>query len=248
MRGALISMALMAASASLVPSAAAAQTAPDPVETKVIGIRDRFVAAVKACGVEPAFVPAVSILTNGSVISYSRKTLTIGRWEDLPPPLQGLFEAWAARETPGEDGRTLFDNLFNGFLVAHELGHWVGDWSGRWATLDRWDSEMEANRFAIAFAALDPTTAAGLEKTVSEFAFTGQGPGPVPAGQDERAYFDSNYDTLSQRDPVAYGWFQARLMRLAWEQRDDADFCELVKLPPDTASGHSPTWTPAGRP
>ena len=72
---------------------------------------------------EPAFLPAVSISTNGSVISYCRRTLTIGRWQELPPPLQGLFAAWAAKETPGQDGHALFDDLFNGFLVAHELGH-----------------------------------------------------------------------------------------------------------------------------
>jgi hypothetical protein len=241
-------MTALAAATSLVPSAAAAQTAPDPVETKVTGIRDRFVEAVKACGVEPAFVPAVSIATNGSVISYAHKTLTIGRWEELPPPLQGFLEAWAAQEAPGQDGQALFDDLFNGFLVAHELGHWVGDWSGRWETIDSWDSELEANRFAIAFAALDQTTATGLEQKVGEFAFIRQGPGPVPAGLDERTYFDDNYDALSTRDPVGYSWFQGRLMQLAWEQRADAAFCELVKLPPDLASGHSPAWTSGRKP
>ena len=61
-----------------------------------------------------------------------------------------------------------------------------GDWSGRWETLGRWDSELEANRFAIAFGALDPATAAKLEKTVSAFAFIRNGPGQVPPGQDQR--------------------------------------------------------------
>ena len=243
MRGALIAMAL-AASGSLVPLASAAQTAPDPVEAKVTAIRDRFAAAVQACGVEPAFVPAVSISTDASVISYYRKTLIIGRWEELPPPIHGFADAWASEVMPGESGQALYDKIFNGFLVAHELGHWVGDWSGRWVTLDRWDSEMEANQFAIAFATLDPTTAADLEKTVSMFEFLHAGPGPTPAGEDERTYFDENYEALSTRDPMGYSWFQGRLMQLAWDQRGNADFCELVNLPPDTASGHNPNWTP----
>lgn len=246
MRGVLISLTL-AAMVSLLPVAAFAQTG-DPVEAKVTDIRDRFVATVRACGVEPAFVPDVSISTNGSVISYFDKTLIIGRWEELPPPIQGFLESWAASAAPGEGGQTLFDSLFNGFLVAHELGHWVGDWSGRWVTLDRWDSEMEANRFAIAFAALDPASAAALEETVDRFAFIRQGPGPVPAGEDERRYFDANYEILSTRDPVGYSWFQGRLMQLAWEQRGDADFCALVKLPPDTASGRNPNWVPPVEP
>lgn len=234
----------LAAGGTLPSFATAVPIGSDPVEIKVTGIRDRFVAAVKACGAEPAFLPAVSISTNGSVISYSRKTLTIGRWQELPPPIQGLFAAWAAKETPGEDGQALFDDLFNGFLVAHELGHWVGDWSGRWKTLDRWDSELEANRFAIAFAALDPATAAKLEKTVSSFAFIRNGPGPVPAGQDQRRYFNDKYDIMSTTKPVDYSWFQGRLMQLAWERRRDASFCDLVKLPPVAGSRHSPYSTP----
>lgn len=214
------------------PRPAQAETASDPVQQKVTLIRDRFVASAKACGLKNAFIPTVKIETNGSVISYFQKTLVIGRWEDLPPPIKGLLEAWAAKETPGESGHRLFDDLFNGFLVAHELGHWVGDVSGRWATLDRWDSEMEANRIAIAFAELDTTTAAKLEKTVSEFAFIRGTPDPVPPGQDPRKFFDDHYDTLSRTDPVAYSWFQGRLMQLAWAQRSNADFCRLVNLPP----------------
>lgn len=220
--------------------AAAVPAAPDPVAIKVSGIRDRFVAAVKACGVEPAFIPAVSISTNGSVISYSRKTLTIGRWEELPLPLQNLFAAWAVKETPGQDGHALFDDLFNGFLVAHELGHWVGDWSGRWATLDRWDSELEANRFAIAFAELDAKTPVNVKKTVSEFDFIQNGPGPVPAGQDQLRYFNENYDIMSTTRPVDYSWFQGRLMQLAWAQHGASNFCDLVKLPPVVGSTRSP--------
>ncbi len=242
MRGSYIAVAL-AASGSLFPQVTSAQATTDPLETRVTVLRDGFVDAVKACGVEPAFVPAVSISTDASVISYYRKTLIVGRWEELPPPIQGFADAWAAQVMPGEGGQALYDRIFNGFLVGHELGHWVGDWSGRWATLDRWDSEMEANRFAIAFAKLDPTTAAELERTVAMFDFLHAGPGPTPAGEDERTYFDENYETLATRDPIGYSWFQGRLMQLAWEQRDTADFCALVKLPPDTA-GRNPDWSP----
>lgn len=215
--------------------AAQAQTPIDPLEAKVAGIRDRFVAAVRACGVEPTFEPDVELATDARVISYDpqRRAVIIGRYEALPPPFQGFLGAWAAHDMPGSAPEALFDKLFNGFLVAHELGHWVGDQSGRMATVDVYAFEIEANRFAIAFAALDPETMAAREETVGQFSYIRTLPNPVPEGQTARQYFNDNYATLTTQDPLAYNWYQGQFMELAWEQREDADFCDLARLGPE---------------
>jgi len=210
----------------------------DPVGQKVTNIRDKFVAAVRACGVVPKFEPAVRIATEPAVIAYRGKsrTLVIGRWETLPPPIKGFFNQWAAHDMPGKGGDELFDALFNGFLVGHELGHWVGDQSGRLDTIDSYEAEIEANQFAIAFAALDPATAKSLERTVGQFSFLRTLPNPVPVGQDERAYFNTHYWTMPTEDPVAYNWYQGRLMQEAWARRGKADFCQLVKSSPERSA------------
>ena len=215
-----------------------AQPIVDPLEAKVAGIRDRFVAAVRACGVDPAFVPKTELATDARVISYDpeKRAVIIGRWEALPLPIQAFFSSWAGHDMPGETPDKLFDKLFNGFLVAHELGHWVGDQSGRMATLDYYDFEIEANRFAIAFAALDAKTLAAREETVGQFSFIQMLPNPVPKGQTPRQYFNDNYTTLTTRDPVAYNWYQGHFMQTAWEQRHGVDFCDLARLRPKVLS------------
>ena len=213
----------------------------DPVEQKVTAIRNRFVAAVHACGVTPKFEPAVRILSEPAVIAYRGKTqtLVIGRWETLPPPIKGFLNQWAAYDMPGKSGEALFDQLFNGFLVGHELGHWVGDQSGRLDTIDFYEAEIEANQFAIAFAALDPATARLRATTVGQFSYLRALPDPVPPGQDVRAYFNAHYWTMSTQDPVAYNWYQGRFMQEAWDRRDQATFCKLVKSPPEP-NGRAP--------
>lgn len=218
------------------PLMAAATLAP--VEQKVTVIRDRFVVAVRACGVRPKFEPAVKIATEPAVIAYRGKsrTLVIGRWAALPPPIKDFLDKWAAHGMPGGTGEVLFDKLFNGFLVGHELGHWVGDQSGRLKTIDFYEAEIEANQFAIAFANLKPGSENSREKTVEQFAFLRTLPSPVPAGQDERAYFNAHYWTMSTQDPVAYNWYQGRFMQEAWKRRDKMDFCQLVMMPPEPAA------------
>ena len=223
---AMIGLALLAAT----PDAPAK---PDAVEQNVTLIRDRFVAAVRACGVTPKFEPSVQILSEPAVIAYRGKsrTLVIGRWETLPPPIKGFLGQWATHDMPGHSGEELFDTLFNGFLVGHELGHWAEDQSGRLDGIDFYDGEIEANRIAIAFASTDPAQARAVAATVGQFSYLRTLPNPVPAGQDARSYFNANYWTMSTQDPVAYNWYQGLFMQEAAARRAEANFCELIRLP-----------------
>jgi len=229
------STALVIVLAAVATTSSAIARPVDPLEQKVTGIRDRFVAAVRACGITPRFEPSVSIATEPAVIAYrgNSRALVIGRWAALPMPIQGFFTEWAAREMPGKSGTVLFDTLFNGFLVGHELGHWVADQSGRLETIDFYEAEIEANQFAIAFARISPSSSLSVAKTVEQFSYLLTLPRPIPAGQDERAYFNTHYWTMPAENPVAYNWYQGQFMQTAWERRARENFCQLVQLPPE---------------
>ncbi len=216
---------------------AGAATPPgdDPLGRRIEAARDRFVAAIRGCGVMPRFTPQVEVLSTPAVISYDadRRALVVGRWETLPPPIQGFFAQWAAREFPGQPPRRLFDELFNGFLVGHELGHWAADQSGRGATLDHYSAEIEANRYAIAFSDLnDAGKTAGI---VGRFSYLSTLPSPVPPGEDRRAWFNAHYWDLARTNPIASNWYQGVFMAEAWRQRRSTSFCRLARLGP--ASG-----------
>lgn len=245
MRGGLIAVALTAA-ASLLPVAAAAQTVPGPepvpvpagtvvddaVQRQATALRDRFMAAVRACGITPPFDPSIIVDSHPSIIAYSfeARTAHLSRWAELPAPLQAMLEAWGADGPLGLSGEQQFADIFNSLLVPHELGHYLQHVSGRYRTLDLWEGEVEANRIAIAFWSLDPAEAARLPDRIENFAgFLGKIPSPVPEGSQPRDYFNANYEALGQ-DAEAYGWYQGAFMRTAWEERDQTDFCDLVTL------------------
>ena len=222
--------ALLAVASLVAPAAAPA--AADRLDRRIAIKRDRFVKAVRHCGVEPRFVPTVQVLSAPAVISYDsdKRTLFIGRWETLPPPIQSFFAQWAAKDLPGQPPQHLYDMLFNGFLVGHELGHWVADQSGRLATLDHFAAEIEANRFAIAFSDLhDPS---GTARTVARFSYLSTLPNPVPPGEELRTWFNAHYWNLARTDPLAYNWYQGVFMAKAWKERGATDFCQLARLGP----------------
>lgn len=110
----------------------------------------------------------------------------------------------SARRPPAEQQ---FAEIFNSLLLPHELGHYLQHLSGRSRKLDRWESEVEANRIG----------------------FLGQLPDPVPDGMQPRDYFNANYERLGD-DAQAYGWYQGAFMRTAWAERASTDFCKLVRL------------------
>jgi len=214
---------------------ALAQETQPPVDAlQVHGeqIRDRFVAAVRACGVEPTFMPAVMVRTSPSLATYSSadRALYLSRYEELPPPIQATMAAWAQNGTLGLDASGQFAEIFNTLVVPHELGHALQDMWGRQSELDRWDRETEANRIALAFWALDAAEAERLATRVENVTrFLGRLADPVPEGRSPREHFNTDYQALLA-DPQAYGWFQGALMRTAWEERGGAGFCDLVRL------------------
>ena len=204
---------------------------PDPVREKAAAIIGRFDAALRACGVEPEFVPGIVIDSDPTIISFYDRTRSVhlSRWSEMPPPVQGLMEAWAEGGTLGLAPEAHFAEIFNSLLIPHELGHYVAMMDGRFRTQDFWTNEVQANRIALAFWAMDAEPGRPLADRVENFTrFLSALPDPVPAGQDPRAYFEANYEALGA-DPMAYGWYQGAFMRAAWAEHESAGFCDLVK-------------------
>ncbi len=223
-------MAAMAAAAMALVGPAAADT-PDPVRDKAAAIIGRFDTALRACGVEPDYLPGIVIDSEPSMISfYDRdRSVHLSRWSEMPPPVQGLMQAWAGGGTLGLAPEEHFAEIFNSLLIPHELGHYVAMMDGRFRTQDFWTNEVQANRIALAFWAMDAEPGRPLADRVENYVrFLGTLPNPVPAGQDPRAYFQENYEALGE-DPMAYGWYQGAFMRTAWAEHGSAGFCDLVK-------------------
>ncbi len=204
----------------------------DGIELRAAEVLERFMTALRDCGVEPAFEPKIVVRTHPGMIAYfpGEQSVHLSRWADLPAPITGTLAAWAAEGTLGLSAEQQFAEVFHSLLLPHELGHYLQHASGRLARLDRWASEVEANRIAIAFWQLDPAEAQRLPARIDNFiGFLGNLPSPVPDGSEPREYFNANYERLGDDGP-AYGWYMGGLMRTAWQERSRTDFCALAKL------------------
>jgi hypothetical protein len=132
----------------------------------------------------------------------------------------------------GLSPQAMFEEVFDNFLVAHELGHYLEHMSGRMQKLDRTDSETEASQIALAFWSLNPRDAEKLPRrfeNLTRFLFAL--PSPVPGGEEPRAYLDKNYPAVAANG-AAYSWYQGRFLRTAWAKRNDRTFCQWVQLNP----------------
>ncbi len=221
------------ASAALVFTPAAHAATQDPIETNARALIARFDTALKACGVTPPYTPGFVIDSAPSLVSFyfKDKSVHLSRWSEMPPFVHDLLTGWAAAGTLGLTPEGQFAEIFNSLLVPHELGHFAQSINGHSETLDFWTSEVEANRIAIAFWSLEPADAEKIAARVENFnVFLAGLPNPVPQGEDPHAYFEANYEKLSN-DPAAYGWYQGAFMRAAWAEKDKADFCALVNPP-----------------
>lgn len=212
-------------------AAPAAAQDVDPVIAHAQTLIERFTAEMRECGVEPQYTPGVVVDSRASIISFydGDRAVHLSRWADAPPFVQELVTAWAAVGTLGYTPEQQFEEIFNDLLVPHELGHYVELSSGGYNETDFWVGEVNANRIALAFFALDPASRERLPARIENYnRFLAELPNPVPEGEDPHAFFQANYERLSN-DPAAYGWYQGAFMRAAWAQKDEADFCTLVR-------------------
>lgn len=149
----------------------------------------------------------------------------VAPWEQCPPPVQGFFASVSA----GPDAAEFYRAGFYNFLIPHEMSHFIDYERGHGPVPDqRYDSELKANRVAVAFWIGRPEGLDWLSRFIPQIeAALAQLPVPVPADEDPRAYFNGNYDALLA-NPVGYAWFQWQMVLEAWSHREDIDFASLV--------------------
>jgi hypothetical protein len=174
--------------------------------------------------------PAVRLYTTPPFSFYEKRTVTEGRFSELPPPVQENIKQWASFTSNQSSGESLFRDMFYRFFFVHELGHWVqarvvavrGRTEGKISDADEdtYQNEIQSNRIAVAWwREHDPTY---LARLVADFRqIESHMPNPVPQGKDKVQYFVENYDKLTN-DPNAYGWYQLDLVITAYDQPQES--------------------------
>lgn len=218
--------------------ASAPSTAPS---VKQIGetIRDRFIRSARACGATLPFVPAVAVDPTRSIdvhYSFDDRTVHLTDWANLDAESRAAITAWSAKGTFGLPPEGMYREMFNSFIVPHELGHYLQDIAGRWKGMSRWNAELEANRIGIAFWALQRGPEGNVEARVENITrFLDGVPSPVPAGDTPEAFLNRHYEAFSRGEPgplnaMNYSWFQALMFKTALRERRQHPFCKLVAL------------------
>ena len=130
--------------------------------------------------------------------------------------------------TAGDEAaaRILFTELFDWFLVAHELMHWLQTVRG--AALDYYHAEISANDGAVAFYGLSPESEERLLRLDALLAAAlEQLADPTPPALDPVTYFNAFYATLTG-DPYRYGYYQFRFIRDSIARRHELAFAVVV--------------------
>lgn len=212
------------------PKSTAAVPDSDPTLVALRALASQVEAQVHIPGY-PAFAPPKVMLDAGmgvSYFSYGDQTVHEAQLADLPAPMQGIWNQWAAYTTDQPTGKALFDDMFHRFFFVHELGHWMASQviaglpNGEMSVIAKneaghmWEREVAANRIAVAwYRERDPQY---LAKLVRDFrSIQAHLPNPVPAGIDKKTYFTDNYQKLGA-DPLAYGWYQLQMVLIAYDE------------------------------
>lgn len=165
-------------------------------------------------------------------------------WIDVPAEMRETFRVWAAATPDNPTGEHLYEELFFRFFFLHEFGHWANEQivrqrhdinakvARRNFGRNKWEDELNANRFAVAWwRERDPMFLDRLLGDVRLILATL--PSPVPAGEDDKDYFSRNLWELV-KDPNKYGWYQLRMIVIAYEESPRLSFQQAVdRLPKD---------------
>jgi len=182
------------------------------------------------------YVPLVVMQSSPNIIYFQKLSDSSGRivvsvWEELIVEQKNLFNSWASRVSEDITGEYLFKELFEESFscisIAHEMTHYLQ--FSLDLELTRWDSENQANIFAVAFMQLQEDGEERLKRFIDLIRPIYEGmEDPTPEGEDLRDYFNKNYRQLMV-DPEKYGYYQFKQTIEAYDNRDNLNFDDLVK-------------------
>jgi hypothetical protein len=174
-------------------------------------LRDAFVKATVAAGFRCELAPPAIVVEDvPSFGQYSpeKNRLRTGAWEVMSAQGKGFFAHLAGPGANDEAARAEFEIDAHQWIFVHEMGHW---WQACRGVVDHGDPygiESGANRIAAAYwREHDPAVVTHLRAAFENV--LGHAPNPVPVGQDVKAYFNANYETLGPS--TVYPWFQSRM-------------------------------------
>jgi hypothetical protein len=204
----------------------------DGILSRAVPVVDSFYGAVLACHRKPPFKPAIDIATKPGPIRYdhAEKAVVVVPYEVLDPTVKTGMDRYAAIGVLGLSGRAQYEEIFQGLLVAHELGHWLQAIAQQ--PLTRWQAEYGANQIMVAFwrEYPAPAPAASTEDRLSNFVVQpAHFPHLVPEHIDlsVETYFDRAYEEI-EMNPMRYAAYQKFMVRKAMAEEPRARFCELV--------------------
>lgn len=168
-----------------------------------------FIEALKANNVQIPYEPELAI-SNTSDLIYFSGTERCGKviaplWETLPTDQKSSLQTWVAGSS--YTAEQFFRANFNKFLVIHELGHYVQAIKKR--SLTSWDSELEANKFAIAY--WKQKDQQWVNNFINEIKIIKTNL-PIPTNTSI-AYFNQNYGSFNTEE---YGYFQFNFYIMAF--------------------------------
>ncbi len=196
---------------------------------KMTAVRDAFVKATVAAGFTCPIAPPELVIDDvPSFGQYSpeKNRLRTVAWEQLSAQGKGFFAQLAGPGASEEAVRAEFELDVHQWIFVHEMGHW---WQACRGVVDHGDHyaiESGANRIAAAYwREHDPVVVSHLRA-----AFDGlltHAPSPVPAGQEVKAYFNANYETLGPSP--AYPWFQSKMGVVVIDERPMPTFKQALE-------------------
>ena len=192
-------------------------------KTKLIALRNDFIARIEAAGYHPSLKPPEIIMDNPpSFGNYddSTNTLHTSDWKTLPDEDKERFTRAGKRY--GYAGEDYFESSAHRWIFIHELGHW---WRAcQHQVTDNYSSEMAADRIDIAYWRETDTAYSAFSKRRFEDYLKFM-PNPVPAGEDKKKYLNENYGKL----PVpVYIWYQATMIVDGYSETPVATFKQSI--------------------
>lgn len=199
--------------------------------TEAESIIDNFMSLVANTGIICDTVPSVEVKTTPLLIFYTsgKNTITLPFWPELNEDGKQMFTNLARHTKNHPDGELFFKELFNWFAIPHELAHHIQFELDLYKNLNHYESEIMANRFAVAFWLTQDDQEVRLEKLGQSFkeAYSSL-PSPVPEGENPIEYFNTHYSEL-MRNPNAYGYYQLKFMSDAIIERKNLNLIILLK-------------------